>query len=175
MLLLTFKQKIEIIEISTGNSARQTAAIFNQRHPEQLKPLDQRTVSRLKKKFHQFGSFERKKRREVPSLMKSITFQDVLKENLRENRHASLNELAEHVGKSRSSVHRTLKGMKYHSYKMSVHQQQLGLDHQSPQRFCVEFIEKIEADPTFPQIVLFSDESIFRAKGTFNRQTFRLI
>lgn len=175
MHLLTLREKIEIFEISTKNSIEQTAIIFNQRHPERIKALDPRTVSRLKHKFNTSGSLERKKRAEGPTLPKSEAFQVTLQEHLEENPHASLEKLAQHFGTSKSTVHRTLKSMKYRSYKMSIHQQLLGIDNQSRQRFCQSFLERIELDQTFLENVLFSDESIFRAKGAFNRQTFRLI
>lgn len=164
MNLLTLREKIEIFEISGKNSIHQTTIIFNQRYPDRIRPLDPRTVSRLKQKFHSSGSLERKERAEKIAMQ----------EYLEENPHASLEKMAQHFGTSKSTVHRTLKGMKFRSYKMSVHQQLLGIDNQSRQRFCETFLERIELDQTFAENVLFSDESIFRARGVFNRQTFRL-
>lgn len=170
MLTLTLQEKIEIIEISRRNSTRETANIFNRRHQHRF-PITHSTVSKIQAKLRRDGYLERKKRTADGNWM------DALKNNVVNTIEANPNESTRRIGAqlgvSHVSVWRVLRGMKFHPYKMSLHQKLFDGDQARRVAFCRQLRDIFNDVPDFHKCILWSDEKPFRLNDWFNRQNFR--
>lgn len=111
--MLNLREKIEIIEISRAHSIRETADIFNRRHPDRY-PISHTTVSRIQAKLRTDGSLERKTRAQNGAFMDGLENQ-VLAE-FEQNPHESTRRIGARLGVSIFvSIWRSLKKYEFSS------------------------------------------------------------
>lgn len=87
--------------------------------------------------------------------------------------NASVREIALECDISKSSAGKILNKHGYHSYKYQLHQHLYGNDNERRLSYCNWFLEKYLEDNTFPNKILYTDESRFTNLGHFNRNNKR--
>lgn len=90
-----------------------------------------------------------------------------------ENPHLSIRNEAEQHGKTRTSVHRNLKLIKFHPYKVHLVQE---LNEDDPDRrieFCELMMDLNDRDQNFFYNIVFSDECTFTLNSEVNRHNYR--
>ncbi|XP_070529809.1 uncharacterized protein [Cardiocondyla obscurior] len=80
----------------------------------------------------------------------------------------SLRRAAHHLNLLTYAVHNTLEENMLHPYHDQRVQQLLPRDFGSRLRFCKEFLAKCRRNASFPDIILWTDESTFTPNGVFN-------
>lgn len=170
---LSLQEKIEIILISGDNykSNRETAAIFNERHPN--KTVHNSTVSRLVNKFKETGSVENqyKVSHEKPVTGDEGSLDVCLA--ITETPQVAVSQISEITSIEERSVRRILKRNKFHPYKPKFVQVIKDRDYDARFDFCAWFQGMIEEDFNFSKNVLFSDEATFTSNGTVSSQNCR--
>lgn len=173
--MLTVAEKIEILEISATRSVRDTAKLFNNRYPLRLFPLSYRTVGKIREDFSERGDLHRKKRTtSAETEIVAANLRAEVCDHFRENPHESIRRSAAALGSSPSTVWKILrKDAKFHPYKMAVHQRLHDGDAARRKAFCIQMLDRINADPDFHKTILWTDEKLFRVHDSFNRQNMR--
>lgn len=170
---LAIEERIEIFNLYLANTARRTAAIFNQRHPERARPLSHTTVLAIKRKFDETGSMRNKPRSGRPSLVSNENVFNQVRKSVDVNPRTHLRAIIANVNLSRNTVFHILHNHNYHPYKAQKHQKTLGGDDQARLMFCNAYNEMMIREPLMNLNVLWSDESLFRLNGSFNRNNNR--
>ena len=85
------------------------------------------------------------------------------------NPHASCRQMEKQSGISQRSVLRILHQHKFHSYRISLHQDLYGNDYLKRVNFCNWIRRNMRTDVSFFRHVLFSDEANFANTGNMNR------
>lgn len=93
--------------------ARQTAAIFNQRHPERARRLSHTTVLYLKNFFDETGSMRNRHRSGRPSLVNNENAINQVREYVDANPRTHLREISANVNLSRNTVFHILHNQNY--------------------------------------------------------------
>lgn len=171
MRKLTLQEKIEIFNLGLGRSSRDTANLYNARNP--LRQINQRTVSRLKKQLKLSGTLARKKRVHRQPLVTSIQFRETVQTYFNDNPNANMTKAATTLGKSRSTIHRTLKSMKFKAYKLRRHQRLFPDDYRHRLRFCTTMRRILTENPDWKNQIIWTDECLFKRNDSFNRQNNR--
>lgn len=170
---LAIEDRIEIFNLYMVNTARQTAAIFNQRHPERVRPLSHTTVLYIKRKFDETGSMQNKYRSGRPSLVNNENAINQVREFVGANPRTHLRAISANVNLSRNTVFHILHNHNYHPYKAQKHQKILVGDERARLTFFIAYNEMMLREPLMNLNVLWSDESLFRLNGSFNRNNNR--
>lgn len=174
-IMLTLAEKIEIFELSATRSVRDTAKVFNNRYPLKPDKLSYGTVRKIRENFKNRGDLHRKKR--TTSAQTKIDAANKIAKvclHFRENPHESVRRGAATLDSSPSTVWKILrKEVKFHPYKMSVHQRLHDGDAERRKAFCIQMLDRINADPDFHKNVFWTDEKPFRVHDSFNRQNMR--
>lgn len=84
----------------------------------------------------------------------------------------SFPEIQEVVEISQTSIRRLLKRNKFHAYHIQLHQALSEDDFQQRVAFCEWAGDKIQENPNFFQLVLFSDEATFHSSGFINTHNY---
>lgn len=174
MMLLTVEEKIEIVTLTRDYSYRNTAHIFNRRHPNRLPPLHFRTVYRICKQLQTRGSLQRKQRTASAHLVvaKNEITQDVL-QLFRDDPHMSTRRAAALFGISHFSIWKMLRDKRFWPYKMAKKQKLHPDDPPKRKQFCQDLLRIFRLVPDFQQCILWTDEKSFPLNGCFNRQNYR--
>lgn len=170
---LLIEERTEILNLYMVNTARETAAVFNQRHPNRVRPLSHTTVLYIKRKFDETGSIRNRYRSGRPSLVNNANVINQVREFVDANPRTHLREISANVNLSRNTVFNILHNQNYHPYKAQKHQKILNGDEHARLAFCNAYNEMILQDPLINLNVLWSDESLFRLNGSFNRNNNR--
>lgn len=173
MVQLTILERTEILKLYSTNSARDTAFIFNNRHPGRIPRLTHSTVIKINKKFSETGSVVDLKRDGRPRKTGSAAIRDEIRINIHENPHITTRELSRDLDLSRTTVMKILKKNSFHPYKAQFHHTLHANDHIARLNYCNEMIDWINEDPTVPSRIMWTDESYFTLRGRFNRQNNR--
>lgn len=173
MSTLTKVQKIEIMEIYRKNSARKTADIFNERYPDRRPKLNFSTVFRIYKKFETTGSIENRPKSGRPSKAKDEDNILLTLSHVAHRPKTSIRALSREIPLCRSTVTKILKDKKIKPYKAEFHNKFYGTDRNKRLQFCLEFKNRLDNDATLLRRILWSDESLFKLSGSFNRQNNR--
>lgn len=172
--MLTPQEKIEILELSGSRSNRETARVFNNRHPNRPIPLHFRTVSKIKNHFREHGTIHRKKRTQSLQSQNDIAQRKAeVNEFFEEYPHESTRRASAILMMPHTFVWRALKDSKFKPYKMSVHQKLYEGDKIKRKEFCQRLIDTFNEDQNFYKCILWSDEKSFKVTESFNRQNMR--
>lgn len=167
------EERTEILNLYAVSAGRQTAVIFNERHPERAQPLSHTTVLYIKRKFDETGSIRNRPRTGRPSLVNNENVINQVREFVDANPRTHLRAISANVHFSRNTVFQILHNQNYHSYKAQKHQKILGGDEHARLIFCNAYNEIMLREPLLNLNVLWSDESLFRLTGSFNRNNNR--
>jgi transposase len=170
---LSIQDKIEIVLIFGENykTLRETAEIFNQRHPDKI--VHYSTVSRIIQKFKELGSVENcyKVPHEKIVTNEENSINIVL--SVVENPQQSTKEIAETSGVSITSVRRILKKNRFYPYRPKFIQVLKDRDYAARFYFSAWIQGMVEEDNNFLKNVLFSDEATFTSNGHVSSQNCR--
>lgn len=171
---LSVNERIEIFKIYQTCSASESAAIFNERHPERPFVLNPRTVRKIAEKFNQTGSVENRKNDQRYCKSKDPNVIDQVTNIFNDNPHTTLKQARQETGLAIQTISKCLKSRKYYPYKYAkAHILQRPEDLFNRVNYCCDILGEIENDPDFFSKVLWSDESLFPVNGLPNRQNFR--
>lgn len=174
MATLSVQDKIEIVLIHGDNysTCRETAEIFNTRHPE--KNINYSTVAKILRSFKQSGSVQSKyqvtHRRNVTG-NEDNELDIVL--SVVENPKMPLSQRQTELNVSDRSIRRVFKRHKFKPYKPQKIHTLKERDLDARLDFAFWFQGGIEDDGNFSQKILYSDESIFTSNGTVSSQNCR--
>lgn len=174
MAKLSERERIEIlIMVGYGDRSRrqeEVCQLFNDKYPER-NPITQSTVSKIEKKFREFGHVRDLQKRGRPAINEDVRLDILL--DLQEDPHKPSRAVAADHNISQGSVITLLKKQKWHPYKLSLLQ---ALNEDDPDRrteFCEVMRNMLEQNPLLLNNILFSDEATFFLNGTVNRQNCR--
>ncbi|KAJ8914917.1 hypothetical protein NQ315_016071, partial [Exocentrus adspersus] len=93
----------------------------------------------------------------------------------RQGEKLSINKASQQLGMSRFSVYKNLKILKYHPYKIHLHQElnEDDFDRRRRVQFSEIMMERIIQDANFLPLIIFSNEASFQLNGNVNRHKFR--
>src|SRR6202042_2167310 len=170
-MVYTLVERVEIILIfgAQNQCARQTAVIFNARHPEKI--TSHRYVLDLVTKFTQTGSVANKKRNH-----RKVLDEDAQVEVLGHfgiNPNISLRKIVDATGISLGSVHTVTKLHKFHPFKMKILQELTEDDFDRRVEFCEQMTAAINDNTIQVKNICFSDECTFYLNGFVNKHNCR--
>lgn len=170
-MVFTNEQRVEIIFMygECRRSARQTAAMFNERYPGMN--LNHKYVLELVAKFRETGSVANKKRSN-PRVLNEEAQIEVLG-TIVANPTSSLRTVARVVGMSHETVRKALRLHKFHPYKMQILQQLFDDDFDRRIEFCEIMTDSINANRNLLHNICFTDECSFFLNGNVNKQNCR--
>jgi hypothetical protein len=170
---LSYKQRIEVLMlIGVGDKMRtqqEVCAMFNNKYPEQ--PISRSTVSKIEKKFIEFGTVQDLPKSGRPVLNEDSKLNVLLA--LEENPHNSVRQVGRDHDVPFTTVHKVLKHEKWHPFKVHLVQELSDDDPDRRMQFSEILMDKCNNDPLFAKTVIFSDESTFTLNGEVNRQNCR--
>lgn len=171
---LTEALRIEILMmIGYGERSRtqaEVAELFQANHPD-LPRLSQSTVSKIEKRYREFGSVRDVPRKRAP-VVDDNTKLDVLLA-LQENPITPARQLARDNEISHQTVLKILKTGKMHPYKMQMLQELTDEDPDRRNEFCEQMMDFIDRDQMQLNWILFSDECTFTLHGEVNHHNCR--
>lgn len=178
-LRLSEREKISLMMMrgwgDRQRSYNQVRELFNEtfRNGDGQPLISKSTISETIRRFEQTGSL---KHRAITGRPRSTTSEDNRMEIAQafvENPHLTVRKASEQHVLPRSTVHRILKSIKFHPYKVNlIHE----LNEDDPDRrieFCDTMMTRIDEDPNFLYSIVFSDESTFTLNGEVNRHNCR--
>lgn len=144
--------------------------VYAQRYPA-LRHPDERAFRKLKTRFEANLSlvYEKSERRKTATGEEN---EFLVLGSLVENPHASVRELEQQLGISKTSVSRIIKRNKFHPYHVQLVQELDDDDMRKRLHFSRWASDRITEHPTFFTNVLFSDEATFHKNGYVNRHNF---
>lgn len=171
-MVLSIEERLQVFNLSRENSARRAAQIFNDNNPNRP-PISHSTVVNLVSKFNATGSLANLPKRGRRSKRKDeeIIF-DVLAQVV-ENPHISSRRIAQEAGISQSTALKVLHDNKFRPYKASKLHFLETADAPLRLAFAGDMLTKINGDENYLPRVLFSDESLFTLRHSFNTQNKR--
>lgn len=146
---LSIQERVEIVKLYRVHSCRQTAAIFNARHPERALPLSISTVSNTVNKFNETGSVHDRKRSGRPKTALNEDMATAVLAATEFNPHSTLRSLSAESGLSTWSVHNILKKYRFRPYKMQILHKLKEEDYPHRMNFCQRFLDMAQQDPAF--------------------------
>lgn len=156
-------------------SYAQVRELFNQifRNEAGQTSVSKSTIIRAIQRFEDTGGVKNRRNPGRPTSVTNEEKQMEIAEAFVENPHLSIRRAAEQHDISKMSVHKILKLIKFHPYKVHlVHE----LNEDDPDHrieFCELMMNRIDRDPNFLYNIVFSDECIFTLKGEVNRHNCR--
>lgn len=169
--MLTKEEKIEIILIhGEYRTHRETATIFNQRHPE--RSVSHSTIGRIFEKFLRTGSVENEFKKPHKKWIIDENEENVLLDVI-EHKKTSLVAISDRTGTTPSTVRNILKKNKYHPYKPKFINTLKEWDFDARFDFCAWVQGELEENRSFGKCILFTDEATFSANGVVSSQNCR--
>lgn len=178
MAQLSERERISLLMMrGWGNlqrSYRDVRDIFNRtfRNNNNQAPVSISTISRTIERFTDTGRIVNRLIPGRPAIINEDVQLEVA-EAFIENPHLSLRKASAQLGIPKNSVHRVMKSLKFHPYKIHLLQE---LNEDDPDRrieFCETMMNIINDNALFLQRIVFSDESTFTLHGEVNRQNCR--
>lgn len=173
----TIQEKVTMIKwFYAGNSLGSVSDMFSVNFPD--KPIPTRSaIQKVIAKFEEKGTVVNNCRCTAENHERAEGNNDDRDLNIllhvAENNNISIRSLGKTVEKHHSTVLRTLKKHKYHSFKYQNHQELLEGDEERRSLFCFEMMERANNDRDFLRNICFTDESTFTLNKEPNVQNFR--
>lgn len=107
---------------------------------------------------------------------KTATGQDAVnsvQQHFEDNPHSSTRRAANALNMSRTTVHRILKDLKWHPYKVKIVQKLFEEDKANRLSFARDELDRISSDPAHLTSIMFSDEAHYHLDGGVNRLNHR--
>lgn len=174
MFKLTNKQRQEVCVLRARNSSLEAARIFSEMYPQRASPLSYTTVDRIWNKWNETGALKDRHRSGRPSKRKDENVVLSVLATAAENSRQSIKEISESAGVcSAKTTWKILRDNKYFPYKAQMHQKLNEPDPVARRNFCEDMRLQLNNDPTILRQIMWSDESKFQCRGSFNRQNNR--
>lgn len=169
--MLSMEEKIEIILIHGENRTnRDTANIFNQRHPNKF--VSHSTVGRIVDKFKSSGSVLNDFKKPHVNWQVQQHEEHVLLDVV-EHKTTSIAAISNRTGAKETTVRKILKKHKYRPFKPKYVHILKERDFNARFDFCMWFQGELEENRRFPKEIMFSDEATFSSNGTVSSQNCR--
>lgn len=170
-MVLTIQERSEIVALMVNhNSVRDAANIFNERYPNRQPQLAYSTVHKIWVKFAATGSVHNLPRAGRPSKVNDENINNNVLNAINENPQIGSRALARNTNLCRNTIFKILHGNGFKSYKAQNHQALYEGDSERRFDFCNDMINWLNENPLLLQIILWSDECLFRYSAPFNRQ-----
>jgi transposase len=171
---LTINERTEVLGLYVGgNTLRDVADIFNQRHPNRPRPLTFPTVSKIYRKFRETGSVHNRHRTGRPSKVNNQVIVNNVLNQVNVNPNISTRALAVATNISRNTAMDILHNQGYKPYKVQLHQKLNPRNNERRMQYCNDMIEILDDRPWMLDYILWTDEALFRKTQPFNRQNTR--
>lgn len=154
-------------------SLNEVVQLFNETFRVDLTGISKSTVSKTIQRFEEIGSNKIRPKSGRPKTETSEERQMEVAQAFVEDPHLTLRKASLQLQINRMSIYRNLKIIKFHPYKIQLHQE---LNEDDPDRrleFCKIMMGRIDQNPNFLSQIVFSDESTFQLNGEVNRHNFR--
>lgn len=167
------RTEIVLLYLEKGISLRQVANIFQQRHPDRLKP-SHNGILKIVKRFKAHGTVaERHRTGRHQSATDAVSATNVLALYSVKPVN-SLRRVERETSISYSSIRRILKKENFKPYKLTILQELKEGDFDRRLLFANWAHEQVDMDDSFGINIIFSDEAIFHLNGQVNKQNTRL-
>lgn len=165
------EEKLEMLQhyFRSNRNASLAAGTYHNSFPERQQPKST-YFRKLTMNLLEFGSFE--KPRSENYAKENRRRDAAIEQHFNENPSSSTRAAGRELHLPKSTVHRVLKQHKYHPYKPTIVQGLQGNDHLRRIEFCNWYINQCNADPAFPNHVVWSDETRFSNCGVFNHHNY---
>ena len=165
--------RTEIVLLRASHTARKTAEIFNDQHPDRASPLSLTTVCKIFKKFIETGSVVDKKSTGRPHSAINEANQQAVLDRVQVDPHVTTRAMARGMGISAGSVVGILKNLKFHPYKNQILHKMKPADYSNRICFHDNILSKVESLPNFHLNILWTDQSVFTLQGLMSKQSYR--
>lgn len=176
-MALTEQERISLLMMKgwgdRQRSHEQVRLLFNETFRHEELGISKSTVSRTIQRFEQSGSVKNLPKLGRPKTATTEDQQFEVAQAFIENPRLSIRKAADELEISRNSLHRNLKILKFHPYKMHLHQELSEDDFDHRVEFCDIIMNRVDQDPRFLHKIVFSDEANFQLTGEVNRHNFR--
>ncbi|KAJ8913297.1 hypothetical protein NQ315_010964, partial [Exocentrus adspersus] len=190
MVNLTEQERISLLMMrgwgDRERSYEEVVHLFNDTFHVGQTQIHNSTVSRTINRFLETSTNKDRPKSGRPKTQTTEDRQGEVAQSFIENRRLSINKASQRLGMSRFSVYKNLKILKYHPYKIHLHQElnedDLMKSHNRPQgrddfewrvQFSEIIMERIIQDANFLPLIIFSDEASFQLNGNVNRHNFK--
>ncbi|XP_067215010.1 uncharacterized protein [Linepithema humile] len=177
MASLTEQERISLLMIrgwgDRQRSYNEVVDLFNATFRVGEAGISKGTVSKTIRRFKETGSNKSRPKSGRPKSETNEEHQFEVALSFVENRRLSIRNGARQLGMSQRSVLRNLKHVKFHPYKIHLHQKLNEDDFDRRVQFCEIMMDRIHQDPNFLHLIAFTDESTFQLNGEINRHNFR--
>ena len=154
-------------------SYREVRELFNEFFSDRTYPISKSTVARTIQRFEEIGVTKNRPVAGRPKISTDDKNQMTIAQAFVENPCSSIRAVSKEQGICRSSVHRVLKCMKFHPYKVHLVQELNDDDPDRRMEFCEKIMSRIDRDKNFLANIVFSDEAQFTIDGEINRHNCR--
>lgn len=154
-------------------SYEEVRLLFNQTFRNNVEGISKSTVSRTIHRFEEMGTNKNRLKSGRPKSQTSEEKQFEVAASFVENPRLSIRKAAQQLEMSTFSIHKNLKLLKFHPYKIHLHQELNEDDYDRRLEFCEIMMGWIDENPNFLYNIVFSDEATFEITGKVNRHNFR--
>lgn len=177
MATLTERERVSLLMMRGWGDRRRTydevVQVFNDTFRVGLTGISKSTVSKTINRFEETGTNKDRQKSGRPKTETSEEQQVEVAQLFVEDPHSSVRKASQQLQISQTSIFRNLKIIKFHPYKIKLHQE---INEDDPDRrieFCEIMMERITQNPIFQSLIVFSDESAFQLNGEVNRHNCR--
>ncbi|XP_071053573.1 uncharacterized protein [Onthophagus taurus] len=176
MVHLTETERIIILTMvgfaDRMRTQHKVCVLFNETYPNR-QPISQSVVSKTLKRFKKTGHVKDIPQCGPPNVATNEDMRQGVLEEITDNPHTSIRQLALNFDVSTGSIQNILKKEKQHPYKPALLQELSEDDFDRRVQLCEEMMRRINDDPNFINKIIFSDEPIFYLNGKVNRHNCR--
>lgn len=167
MAAYTNEEKADMHLMYGAANCDATAArrLYANRFPTRATP-DRSMFERIHRQLRETGSFHAHRADTGPQ--RAMDHEEPILQHVANNPSTSVRAVAARCGVSRSTVQRVLSDDEQHPYHFQRVHSLKPADYLPRVEFCKWFLQKMETQPDFPNLVLFSDEATFTREGVFN-------
>lgn len=177
MASLTEQERVSLLMMrGWGDRCRtydEVVQLFNETFREGLIGISKSTVSKTIRRFEETGTNKNRAKSGRPNTETSEERQMEVAQSFVEDPHLTVRKASEQLEINRMSIFRNLKMIKFHPYKIHLHQEINDDDFDRRVEFSENMMERIVQNPNFQSLIVFSDESTFQLNGEVNRHNCR--
>lgn len=178
MATLTEEERVSLLMMrGWGDKERsydEVVILFNETFRVDQVGISKSTVSRTIKRFLDTRTNKNRPKSGRPKSETSEARQMEVAQAFVENRRLSIRKASQQLDMTAFSVHKNLKHLKFHPYKIHLHQELNEDDFDRRLEFSELMMERINQNPNFlSSLLVFSDEATFQLSGKVNRHNFR--
>jgi len=147
--------------------------LFNETFRNEGEGISISTVSRTIRRFVETGTNKNRHKSGRSQSQTTEERQFEVAQSFVENPRLSIREASQQLQMSRFSVSKNLKTIKFHPYKIHLHQELNEDDFDRRVQFSEVMMQRIDQQSNFLHNIVFSDEASFEINGKINHHNFR--